>query len=366
MTTALHLARKDLLRLRGALALWLILLPLPAALTVWRASGLGHALSEGSGSLLIIAYMALKIVGLLLVAQLALEDPLHHPDAAWPTRPITRKDLLIAKGTLAALGFVVAPVILLTLVWVAAGFNLADIAALALTQLAGFAVFTGGGLLVGAISRHLNQVLLWLLAACPAFLISALSLYNRVPLTAAGWLMIAISLLIGGVIIAYLRPGSRPLTAALLISGLTAATFGNVQPARILDTATTTPTARHPTISQPLRAGTTIQDDSLRHALVSAEWNPPSAGATERTLQVEWMQLSPGATLTGPRSLKQPLTYLVLRPDGTRVPTEASTWVRTYEIAGIHLTVRRTTVSARDAAATWQPAEHPATPARIP
>lgn len=366
MNIACHLARKDLLRLRGALTLWLILLPLPAALSVWQASGSAAMIGDEAGSLLISSYLVLKIVGLLLAAQLALEDPLHHPEAAWRTRPITRKDLFVAKATLGLLAFVVAPVGLLTLVWAAAGFQLKDITALALTQLTNFTVFASGGLLVGAISRQLTQVLLWLLAACPVFFIGSISLYEHVALTPGGWLSIAVSLLLGGVMLAYLRPSTRPLAATLLLSGLTAAALGNVAPARVFNPKTTTPTAQSSTTGLPLRAGTTSQTGSFRHKLVSAEWSPPPPPDTERMLQLEWRQLSPGKTLTRPRSMEQPIAYLVLRPDGTRVATEANAWMRAYEIAGVHLTVRRATVSARDADATWRPTEQSATSTGTP
>lgn len=354
MNVALHLARKDLLRLRGALALWLILSPVPAALLAWQVVGYGQAIAAGSESLLLVAHMVVNFGGILLAAQLALEDPLHAIDASWRTRPISRGDLFRAKLLFAFATMVLAPTALLCGVWLGAGFSLVNIAGLAVAQLITFALYAGAGLLSGAISNNVSQALLWQVAGACAMILSAALLSDRLHLDDTTWLSLAAGFLGGGLVLVYLRPALRGLAGGLLITGLVA---------MVLHTKTTkgirpkiSAYGHRPAAAQPLVLDTKCRLGSTRHRLVGLEKIVASSAGDSDRLLIEWFQLSPDQPRSAGPHVNESWFYRLTPAETGEPPLDLRHGSsRSLSISGITFSRREYTVDASWAGGVWEP-----------
>ena len=133
MNLTWQIVRKDLMRLKVPLSLWLLfvvgmtmgfgLLPAPddessrRDLPGWISGlqGLGMAVAMLQG-----------VVGALLAAVLGLEDPPNGTVAFWPTRPISRARLFGAKLLAGFVGLGLLPTLALIVVWLGFGFTLRE------------------------------------------------------------------------------------------------------------------------------------------------------------------------------------------------------------------------------------------------
>jgi hypothetical protein len=163
---AWHIAKKDLRRMALPVGVWLALILVPtiafcvvspavegnatSSIDTWsRVSWIWVRLLEGVQ--VFLAY--------LLAGTLVLEDPLVGTTSFWTTRPIGNARLLGAKIIAAFLLFVVAPIVLLTPVWLASGFALNDLvhAAESLTERFGITLLLA--LMTASLARNLAQFL---------------------------------------------------------------------------------------------------------------------------------------------------------------------------------------------------------------
>lgn len=136
MRTVWNIVRKDFRRLALPWCLWLGLVLLHTSLLmVYR--GDSHVEAVAFNGLLYYTYAVGAIVlavGFLLAAWLVMEDSLVVTQAFWPTRPISGVRLLAAKVLGAFLMFSVAPVVVLTPVWLGCGFSFRELGVAALQQ----------------------------------------------------------------------------------------------------------------------------------------------------------------------------------------------------------------------------------------
>ena len=149
MNLVWHIAKKDLRRMAAPVAVWLALI---LAGAIWfrtaEPSLVGHVASEIDewGALVTIWSVLLTVAELMLAivltGALMLEDRVASPNAFWPTRPIGGGRLLAAKLLASFLCFIVAPVVVLTPVWLSVGCTFVDIvhAAVQFAVTFGFAV----------------------------------------------------------------------------------------------------------------------------------------------------------------------------------------------------------------------------------
>ncbi|HVZ63498.1 MAG TPA: hypothetical protein VG936_02835 [Lacunisphaera sp.] len=124
MNLVWHIIAKDVRRLRLPLGLWLaVVLAHTGMLWLWTDAGLTRTAFEGLGIYLQMWGLIVAAVGFILAAWLVMEDSLVDSQAFWPTRPISGARLLAAKVLGAVAMFGVAPVLVLTPVWLACGFS---------------------------------------------------------------------------------------------------------------------------------------------------------------------------------------------------------------------------------------------------
>ena len=349
MNRPLHLARKDARRLACGLGLWLVLFPIPATLLVLHATGRLDSLSPKAPEVLGSVHLVLYIAGFLLAVQLALEDPLHGADAGWRTRPITVRDLLLAKLGLAGATLVAAPTALLALVWMAAGFGPRDIATLALDQAAVHALIAGFGLLLGALTRNLGQALLWLTAALPGLALAAGwpgERSHRTALLAAAFPAVALALRA-----AYRPRSSRGLSGGLGFAGAALVTLGIFAsvPDRPVWSAPSGP-------GQALSVGTEARLGAEHLRLVRMEPDPKSSTPLQPMLRLEWRGLAPhGILLPGGLAASSP--HLVRVRPGQPGQAPSSALIRSSRLAGIQFTFHELRLPAAQAeGAIWSPA----------
>ena len=130
-----HIVKKDIRQTAPAVATWLALVVASALVVrlvempVEVAMG-GEVKSWLNGMRVVVGSLAGAggVLGVLLVAQLVQEDSLVGTEATWRTRPIGRGRLLAAKLLGAAVMFIVAPVVVLTPIWLASGFSTRELA----------------------------------------------------------------------------------------------------------------------------------------------------------------------------------------------------------------------------------------------
>jgi len=159
------MARKDLRRLALPVALW-------CALGIARAVLPGVVVGKGPMEMSTFTLMAGLLTLLLtmevclecvLVAALAHEDNVTGTVAWWMTRPVSGARLLGAKLLSGMLLFVIGPTIILSVLWIAAGFSLQELAhAVAWCLMArGFIALMALG--VAALSEDLGQFIFFAL-----------------------------------------------------------------------------------------------------------------------------------------------------------------------------------------------------------
>ncbi|MCE0499548.1 MAG: hypothetical protein LV481_16540 [Methylacidiphilales bacterium] len=127
MNLVLHQFRKDILRTRVVLALWLLLVVLQFALVGWTAKP-GDAVMQSlypmlSELLTVFNYLLVLVLVPLLVHQ----EPLVGTTAFWFTRPLARTTLLASKA-LYILMLISLPILAQSIVFLANGVTLHDIA----------------------------------------------------------------------------------------------------------------------------------------------------------------------------------------------------------------------------------------------
>src|ERR1700687_5242493 len=111
MSRVLHVFRKDLGRLRWAIAAWIAVVGGRQVLKMagpelgFDSLALQIVIANVSALLMFIEILALA----LIVSALVHDEPLVGADAFWLTRPIGARALMAAKVSFAALFLVVAP-----------------------------------------------------------------------------------------------------------------------------------------------------------------------------------------------------------------------------------------------------------------
>lgn len=356
MNRVLHLARKDARRLGPAFSFWLCLIPVAPGLLVWKSAHAAPWLSAHVSDVLGVLHGILLLAGFLLAAQLSLEDPLHTPDAAWRTRPVSRRDLLLSKISLALVALVLAPVALLVVVWLAAGFNARDIAALALDQAAAHSLFAGLGLLLGATSRNLGQALLWLCGGLPLLLILPLAFHAGTGRLAGPLLLLAAITVPLGLLVAFMCKRGRFPALILFFAGLTFFSAVGLAPSPPPLAATT-----RVLTEQPFAVGSEIRADSVRCRLVHIEPFHPNSSPADPTplIRVSWCKISPAGALLPSRPRPTSSTIGLHVQDATPAgPRELRS--DTSSAGGVHL-VRTVMVLSADQreSATWFPSTGP-------
>lgn len=130
MNLTWHIVKKDVRRLAAPVAAWIALV-LAGALIVRCSAVPGDVVLSGDvngwlrGLRSIVSLLGVLevVLAAVLVAFLVQEDALVGTEAAWLTRPIGRGRLFLAKAGAAGLMLIVAPVAVLTPVWLASGFS---------------------------------------------------------------------------------------------------------------------------------------------------------------------------------------------------------------------------------------------------
>jgi hypothetical protein len=161
-----HIARKDLRRMALPVSVWLALILVPTIAVRVAAPGIaGHAgstIDMWNAAFSIWARLlegVQLVIGCLLVGSLVLEDPLVGTTSFWSTRPIGSMRLLAAKIVAALVLFFVAPIVVLTPVWIASSFGFVDLVQAGWD----FATRVGGSFLIALMlasaSRNLAQFL---------------------------------------------------------------------------------------------------------------------------------------------------------------------------------------------------------------
>lgn len=357
MNRPLHFARKDARRLGPALGLWLALFPLPAALLVLHATGRVNAFAPGAPDVFGAVHQVLCAVGFLLAVQLALEDPLHHPDAHWRTRPIRLRDLLLAKLGLAFAALVAAPTLLLVLVWTAAGFAPRDIAALVSVQTTTHALLAGFGLLLGALTRDLGQALLWLAGSLAGLFLIVSQFHERTAGNAALLLPAALACIAFALCLAYRRRPLRILGGGLGFVGAILATLA-IQ----FSPPSHQPESERASPALALVAGTEARFGSEQLRLIRIEPDASNSTPTRPVVRVEWRRLAPHFPLDSAAQVTPPVLN---GPDPLAlVPLSAFTHVHAW--AGLRYTRHELLLpAAGHEGVTWSPAA-PSTPPTAP
>lgn len=166
MSRAWQIARKDMRHLLGAWGVWMAFV---VGSMLWFGSAPGLVGSALWTWFDIMTLWTRLIVGVqaffafVLVGVMVLEDPVVGNDAFWPTRPITRMQLLAGKLLAGGMLFVLGPVAVLVPVWLGLGSTVgtafAAAANSALWQIPGVLL----GVALGGMARSLAQHLLILI-----------------------------------------------------------------------------------------------------------------------------------------------------------------------------------------------------------
>lgn len=180
MTLTWQIVRKDLFRFRWLLLAWALVLVVKNALFIYASGVFGApdlawlAVLE-SYQIWILLSGCQPLLVFFFVAAIVFEDPPAYRDAFWITRPVSGLRLLAAKLLAATLAFVVVPVLLSAVWWLACGLPLESILSLAANLALGyFAVViigTGVAAATGSYPRHL----LWTLVGAIAFIVAHFS-----------------------------------------------------------------------------------------------------------------------------------------------------------------------------------------------
>ena len=125
MNLVLHQFRKDILRTRVVLALWLVLVVLQFALVGWTAKP-GDAVMQSLYPMLFTLLTVFNyLLVLVLIPLLVHQEPLVGTTAFWFTRPLARTTLLAAKA-LFVLMLLALPILVQSIVFLANGVTFHD------------------------------------------------------------------------------------------------------------------------------------------------------------------------------------------------------------------------------------------------
>jgi hypothetical protein len=167
MNLVWHIVRKDFRRLWVPLTLWWVmmigstlLLCRAATLEASPASFQGLTYFTGTWQVMIMA------VGFVLAAWLVMEDSLVTTQAFWRTRPISGGRLLVAKAAGAVVFFSVLPVLVLTPVWVGAGFSWGELGRAAFDLAFAQALVSTLAILLAGITATSGQFLIRAVGLC--------------------------------------------------------------------------------------------------------------------------------------------------------------------------------------------------------
>ncbi len=174
MNAAWHIARKDIRRLAWPVSGWLLLvggsaaglsllsMPVAAEPTpgARQAIVLPYAWMGGLSAFVTLAVVLQSLVAFVLAGFLVLQDPPTGTATFWSTRPISGGRLLRAKLLAAFLLLVLAPVIVLTPIWLADGFALLEVGHAALEFMAWQLAIVGLGMGLAALTENLGGFLL--------------------------------------------------------------------------------------------------------------------------------------------------------------------------------------------------------------
>lgn len=154
------MVRKDLRRLAAPVACWLAF---QAGGLVWFAQAPGFLPDDpntwrfGLGLWVELSAWVQFLFGALLTGVLVLEDPVRGSDVFWRTRPISGARLLAAKATAAGLLLVLAPVLVLGVVWAGLGFERGELTQAAVLFLQSSIPCVLTGMAAACLARTLAQ-----------------------------------------------------------------------------------------------------------------------------------------------------------------------------------------------------------------
>lgn len=161
-----HIAKKDIRRMAPPVALWLAFM---LATAVWFAVSAGTGMVLTSGDVegwmrMVNAFVALMlmihlVLPYFIVGAMVVEEPLVGSSAFWMTRPISNVGRAASTGLAALILFVVAPLALLSMVWLGCGFSLPELSSVAADFVATQFAVVIVALAVGSLSRNLAQFL---------------------------------------------------------------------------------------------------------------------------------------------------------------------------------------------------------------
>ena len=164
-----HIVVKDARRFALMLLVWLITMTGPTILGLSTPSPEGHiatSINMTLGALkMAVRFMefAMMLLGYLLAGSLVLEDSLAGSTEFWKTRPLSGGRLLAAKVLGAVCLLIVAPLIVLAVIWCANGFAWTDIADAAHSFVTAQARLVLLALALASLSRSLAQFVLYTL-----------------------------------------------------------------------------------------------------------------------------------------------------------------------------------------------------------
>jgi len=165
MKLILHIVKKDMLRLRLPLFLWLALVVSQVVVEHLLLAGfrIGQWDNNTMQSVKLWLSVMVILVGFLIVAAAVLDDSTVETDAFWMTRPISSYRLFSAKLVFVALFFVLLPVLIWIPWWLHCGYGaravLHEVASLAATNTIVWMESVVLAVLTGQSSRFLIAIL---------------------------------------------------------------------------------------------------------------------------------------------------------------------------------------------------------------
>lgn len=175
-----HIVRKDLLRFRFILTVWVLLLAGKYFFFAAISGVFGHPsvaslrLFESPSALFFAASCVPAAIAYFLVAALVFEDPPAGRDPFWVTRPISGTQLFAAKFLFAFVMFVLAPVVAALMWWLACGFGAAEILPMAGIMGGAYLVLVLLGLGMASLANGYPRYFVWTLAGLAVVLFAHL------------------------------------------------------------------------------------------------------------------------------------------------------------------------------------------------
>lgn len=175
-----HIIRKDIVRERWALLLWVLLLVGQAAIGLRLLGDPGYNkdwIEKGQIVNGILVFLQV-LLGYMLVARLVHADALLGTEMFWATRPISRGRLLVAKALGAVLVFGLLPVVLLAPWWLWCGFTGRDLFWSGVDTFGWQLLMIAPAFLIASMTRELGRLLLWTILLFVFLMIWAVVLEN--------------------------------------------------------------------------------------------------------------------------------------------------------------------------------------------